>query len=153
MSLRPSLRIRPRSLRGPMLVALALIVVVVAGMFAMMVMSVRSLEAVSKAQRRTSSMTQETLQLERTVVDLETGVRGFMLTNDEIFLEPYRRGQRRLSLSLAKLADLSEPQTDADRQRDHAPPQRIHPRVHRAAHPGHPPPERAGRDDRGQAAA
>ena len=87
--------------------------VVVAGMFAMMVMSVRSLDAVSKAQRRTSSMTQETLQLERTVVDLETGVRGFMLTDDEIFLEPYRRGQQRLSVSLAKLADLSEPQTDA----------------------------------------
>ena len=113
MSLRPSVRIRPRSLRGPILVALALIVVVVAGMFAMMVMSVRSLEAVSKAQRRTSSMTQQTLQLERTVVDLETGVRGFMLTDDETFLEPYRRGRLRLDVSLAKLADLSEPQTDA----------------------------------------
>src|SRR5215207_8778611 len=112
MSLRPSLRIRPRSLRGPILVALALIVVVVAGMFAMMAMSVRSLEAASKAQRRTSSMTQQTLQLERTVVDLESGVRGFMLTDDETFLEPYRSGQQRLSVSLVELADLSEPQTD-----------------------------------------
>ena len=113
MSLRPSLRIRPRSLRGPILAALALIVVVVAGMFAMMVMSVRSLDAVSKAQRRTSAMTQETLQLERTVVDLETGVRGFMLTDDELpgALPPRPRASS--ALSLAELADLSEPPTDA----------------------------------------
>ena len=45
-------------------------------------------------------MTQSTLQLERTVVDLETGVRGYMLTDDESFLEPYHRGRQRIASAL-----------------------------------------------------
>ncbi|MBE2314851.1 response regulator [Solirubrobacter sp. CPCC 204708] len=102
------LRVRPRSLRGPILLALALIAAVVAGMFALMFMSVRALDNVSKAQRRTSAMTQSTQQLERTVVDLETGVRGYLLTDDEKFLEPYRRGRERLEMRLNQLATLSD---------------------------------------------
>ena len=110
MSPRSVLRVRPRSLRGPILAALALIAAVVAGMFATLVVSVHSLDAVSKAQRRTSAMTQSTQQLERTVVDLETGVRGYMLTGDESFLDPYDRGRRRIAKLTADLRRNSTPQ-------------------------------------------
>ena len=101
----------------------------------MMVMSVRSLDAVSKAQRRTSAMTQETLQLERTVVDLETGVRGFMLTDDETLpgALPHAVGSGSPSASPSS-PDLSEPADGrAPSRAITRPPQRVRPRVHRAA--------------------
>ncbi len=78
-------------------------------MFASMVVTVRSLESTSRAQRSTSEMTQESLALERVVVDLETGVRGYMLTDDPRFLEPYRRGREKLATRLDRLAVLSPP--------------------------------------------
>src|SRR3954449_1536635 len=109
MSPRPIVRVRPRSLRAPLFTALALIAVVVAGMFATMVATVRSLEAISEQNRRATDMTQSTLQLERIVVDLETGVRGYMLTNDPRFLEPYNRGRARISTLTADLRRLSPP--------------------------------------------
>src|SRR5436190_1968275 len=93
MSPRYLLRARPRSLRVPVFGALGLIATVVAAMFATMLVTVHSLEATSQASRRTAEMTQSTLQLERTAVDLETGVRGYVLTGDASFLEPYERGR------------------------------------------------------------
>src|SRR5689334_20426421 len=96
MSPRPIVHVRPRSLRPPLFTALALIAIVVSGMFVTMVETVRSLEAISQQNRRATDMTQSTLQLERIVVDLETGVRGYMLTNDPNFLEPYERGRTRI---------------------------------------------------------
>ncbi|MDA0166786.1 response regulator [Solirubrobacter ginsenosidimutans] len=93
----------------PIIVALSLIGVVVAGMSATMVVTVRSLDATSKSQRATSQMTQESLRLERLVVDLETGVRGYMLTDDPRFLEPYRAGRLQLATSLVRLHALAPP--------------------------------------------
>ena len=92
-----------RGLGLPIVAALSLIGVVVASMSATMVVTVRSLDSTSKSQRATSQMTQESLRLERLVVDLETGVRGYMLTDDPRFLEPYRAGRLRLATSLARL--------------------------------------------------
>ncbi len=103
----PFLRARPRSLVLPVLAALVLIAVVVAGMFAALVTTVRTLDATSKTQRRATAMTQSALQLERIVVDLETGVRGYMLTRDPEFLEPYRRGRLRIAANMVELKRLS----------------------------------------------
>src|SRR4051812_26177097 len=109
MSPRPIVRVRPRSLRAPLFTALTLIAVVVAGMFVTMVETVRSLETISQENRRATDMTQSTLHLERIVVDLETGVRGYMLTNDPRFLEPYEKGRARIEAQLAQLDSLSDP--------------------------------------------
>src|SRR3954449_10806201 len=90
------LRTRTRGLGLPLAVALSLILVVVGGMFATMVVTVRSLDATSRAQRSTSQMTRDGLALERLVVDLETGLRGYMLTDDRRFLEPCDRARQQL---------------------------------------------------------
>src|SRR3954452_10212131 len=102
-------RTRTRSLRVPVLAALALIATVVGGMFAILLVTVHSLDATSKAQRRNTEMTQASLQLERSVVDLETGVRGYMLTDDPKFLEPYNDGRARIGTLTRDLARLSPP--------------------------------------------
>ena len=107
------LRTRTRGLSGPTLIALAVIATVVAGMFATMVVSVRSLDATSKAGRKASEMTQRALELERLVVDLETGVRGYLLTDDTRFLEPYHRGRRNIAVSANELERLSPPELRA----------------------------------------
>src|SRR3954447_15064316 len=100
---------RMRGLGLPMAVALSLILIVVGGMFAIMVVTVRSLDATSRAQRSTSQMTQDGLALERLVVDLETGLRGYMLTDDRRFLEPYERARGQLDARLAGLAAVAPP--------------------------------------------
>src|ERR671910_1507190 len=89
-------RTRMRGLSAPTLTALAAIAVVVAGMFASMVITVRTLDASSKEGRKAGEMTQTALQLERLVVDLETGVRGYLLTDDTDFLQPYEQGRARI---------------------------------------------------------
>src|SRR5688572_29617016 len=111
------LRTRMRGLGSPMVVALSLIAIVVASMFATMVTTVRSLSATSTAQRANNEMTQASLQLERTVVDIETGVRGYLLTNDARFLEPYREGRERLNAQVAELTRLSPPSLRARTKR------------------------------------
>jgi CHASE3 domain sensor protein len=103
--------VRPRSLRVPTFAALALIATVVTAMFATLVFSVRTLEASSQAGRKTSQMTQDTLALERVVVDLETGVRGYMLTGDRQFLAPYFDGRMRLVELVRDMQSLSPPES------------------------------------------
>jgi len=43
----------------------------------------------------------------RHAVDVETGARGFAATGDEIFLEPYQRGQAAVALDLDRLRQLT----------------------------------------------
>src|SRR5690349_6484881 len=104
-----SLRTRMGGLGLPMAVALSLIAIVVAGMFAIIVVTVRSLDATSRAQRSTSQMTQDALALERSVVDLDTGLRGYMLTDDREFLEPYVHARAQLEPRLAGLEAAAPP--------------------------------------------
>src|SRR5690349_8713815 len=104
-----TLRARMGGLGLPMAVALSLIAIIVGGMFATMVVTVRSLDTTSRAQRSTSQMTQDALGLERLVVDLETGVRGYMLTGDRQFLEPYERAREQIDPRLAALEAAAPP--------------------------------------------
>ena len=77
MSPRSFVHARTHSLRLPTLAALALIATVVAGMFGSMVVTTRSLDAISKAGRKSSEMNQSALELERLVVDTELGDRSY----------------------------------------------------------------------------
>src|SRR5215468_2402445 len=103
-------RARPRSLTLPTIAALGLVLAVVAAMFATLLLTTRSLDATSKAGRRATQMQQESLQLERTAVDLETGVRGYLITHDRTYLDPYERGRRQLSAHIQRLLTLTEPE-------------------------------------------
>ena len=46
-------------------------------------------------------------QLMRYMVDMETGVRGYHLTGDKTFLEPYEAAKARISEQLALLIKLT----------------------------------------------
>src|SRR3954470_15176113 len=103
------LRVRVRSPTLPPIAALGLVLVVVAAMFAMLLLTTRSLDATSKSGRRATQMQQDALQLERTSIDLETGVRGYLITRDPSYLQPYESGRRAMSAHVHRLLNLSEP--------------------------------------------
>ena len=54
----------------------------------------------------TDRVTREASEMQRLSVDLETGMRGFLITGDETFLQPYESAQPRLVAGLANLRKL-----------------------------------------------
>ncbi len=54
----------------------------------------------------TDKVTREATEMQRLSVDLETGMRGFLITGDETFLQPYESAQPRLAAGLANLRRL-----------------------------------------------
>jgi two-component system sensor histidine kinase/response regulator len=103
-------RARPRSLTLPTIAALGAVLAVVAAMFATLLLTTRSLDATSKSGRRATQLQQEALQLDRLAVDLETGVRGYLITRDRDYLEPYERGRRSLGAHVHRLLSLTGPE-------------------------------------------
>src|SRR3954453_6592452 len=89
---------------GPLIIAAAGIVVilVLAGFF----VTERGFESVRKAtreQQRAQSAVATATQVEKLVLGLEPGTRGYVLTGDERFLQPWRAAQRQLPGEVAVL--------------------------------------------------
>ncbi len=95
---------RERSLRQLAVGACMIVLLVVAGGFVALVLGIESLR--NDADRRHNSvLALETADgVERSVVDLETGVRGFLLTHQARFLEPYRQALVALPGELSALS-------------------------------------------------
>jgi signal transduction histidine kinase len=77
-------------LTGRMLVASGLLALVVGAAFAVLLSSVADLRRVEDRATRSHDVLVTANRLERLAVDLETGQRGFVLTGQERFLEPWR---------------------------------------------------------------
>src|SRR6266496_4717868 len=98
---------RPRSLSARLVVGSALLALVVAAAFGVLVFAVTTLDDATKRERHTKAVTAETLRLERLVLDLDTGLRGFVLTGKKDLLRPWTSarhalpGKRRAFLQLA----------------------------------------------------
>ena len=89
---------------APLIIAAAGIVValVIVGFF----VNVRGFDSVRKSSReeqRAQSAVGTATQVEKLVLDLETGTRGYVLTGDPRFLQPWRSAQRRLPGEVAEL--------------------------------------------------
>jgi signal transduction histidine kinase/CHASE3 domain sensor protein len=89
---------------APLIIAAAAIVVilVVAGFFAT-ARGFQSVRNATRAEQRAQSAAATATQVEKLVLDLETGTRGYVLTGDERFLQPWRSAQRRLPGEVAEL--------------------------------------------------
>ncbi|MGJ7490534.1 response regulator [Variovorax sp. ZT4R33] len=53
----------------------------------------------------TDRVTREASELQRLSVDLETGMRGFLITGEDVFLQPYESAQPRLAAGMAVLRE------------------------------------------------
>jgi signal transduction histidine kinase len=89
-----------------MLVASALLALLVGAAFAVLLSSVADLRALERRARRSEEVLEVANRLERLVVDLETGQRGFIITRQDSLLDPWRRAQASLPGEAATLERL-----------------------------------------------
>jgi signal transduction histidine kinase len=108
-------RVRNASLSTRVVVGSALLSLFVATAFAVLVYAISTLDDATKRERHATAVTAATLRLEKLVLDLQTGVRGYVLTGKSNALEPYRAARAALPAKLAAFEKL--PQTSAQRRR------------------------------------
>jgi PAS domain S-box-containing protein len=102
----------------PILGACAVVLVVVSAMFALQLGGIRSAHDSADAARHAEQVLKVSNGLERRLIDLETGLRGYLLTGDREFLAPYlmaRRAIPRQSAELQALARVPELSRRAER--------------------------------------
>jgi CHASE3 domain sensor protein len=73
-----------------MLIASGLLALLIGAAFAVLLSSVADLRASERRARRSEEVLVVANRLERLVVDLETAQRGFVITNQERFLQPWQ---------------------------------------------------------------
>ena len=97
-----------RGLIGPTLAAFAAVGVLVCIVFAFLLEGMSSMKSTADLARRAERVVLLTSRLHRLTVDLETGVRGRLLTGDDAYLTPYRDAQRQIPAVESQLSALVE---------------------------------------------
>jgi signal transduction histidine kinase/DNA-binding response OmpR family regulator len=82
------------------------------GVFVVLLVSVVNLRDDDNDARKSSDILLQSFVVERSVVDMETGLRGFLLTHQRGFLEPYTQARDRLPPELASLYRLASGQRE-----------------------------------------
>jgi signal transduction histidine kinase len=94
-------------LTGRILIGGGLLAAVFAVQFVLVIVSFRSIRANSREEERASKAIVAAIRFEKLVLDLETGTRGYVITRDVRFLEPYEAARRSLPAQSAQLMALA----------------------------------------------
>src|SRR4030095_4198510 len=86
--------LRSSSLSTRLVVGSALLALLVAAAFGILVFAVTTLDDATRRERHAKAVTAQTLQLEKLVLDLDTGLRGYVLTGKRDLLEPWTSAKR-----------------------------------------------------------
>ena len=89
-----------------MTLAAVAVAVLVGGAFVALLLAISAQRSATAQEAHSKDVTAATLRLEKLVVDLETGIRGWTLTVDRRFLEPYTAARRELPARVASLKRL-----------------------------------------------
>lgn len=84
-----------RSITAQFTVLLVVVSVVVLAGFAVMVVAARHLKNADSARSQSTNALTAANQLEQSVLDLETGLRGYLLAGKPLFLQPYQEARSR----------------------------------------------------------
>ncbi|HEV2592999.1 MAG TPA: ATP-binding protein [Gaiellaceae bacterium] len=108
-----------RSLTAQVTFAAVVVAAVVATAFVVAILSIGSLRRTNARESQAKDVVTAALQAQTLVVDQETGVRGFVLTGKEQFLDPWRTGSREWPAAIARLQSLvhGDPREEAELQR------------------------------------
>src|SRR3954466_12020588 len=85
-------------------------VLVLAALAADGVVTLLNLRTIERSNRRIDHTREVVIELERalsTLKDAETGQRGYLLTGDDAYLEPFRAASARMDGTLARLTTLT----------------------------------------------
>jgi signal transduction histidine kinase len=102
-------------LTGRMAVAGGLLILVVAFTFAVLIFAILGMRDSADLARRSRAELTEVGQLETLLVDMETGLRGFVITRENRFLEPWRVGRETFPRQAAELAASNDDATQSAR--------------------------------------
>ena len=86
----------PVSLQTRLIAASAVLAVLVIGVFVAMVLAVSAARTAANQEARSKNVTTSALQLEKLVLDLEAGIRGYVFTGNTEFLQPYTAARPQL---------------------------------------------------------
>jgi two-component system sensor histidine kinase/response regulator len=82
-----------RGLSAPAAAAFALVILLISGTFGMLLVSVRGFHEGAEGTRTADRVLNQSSAAERDIVDVETGLRGYLLTGETRFLEPFEAGR------------------------------------------------------------
>jgi signal transduction histidine kinase len=94
------------SLSARMIVASVVLAVLVAGIFAVLILAVSALDDAREREAHSKEVTAAIVVIEKLVIDLETGLRGLVLSGNQRFLVPWERAQEELPRRLDALERL-----------------------------------------------
>ena len=106
---------RSASLSARLMAGSALLALLVAAAFGILVYAVTTLDDATKRERHAKAVTAQTLQLEKLMLDLDTGLRGFVLTGKNDLLRPWTSARAALPGRLDAFRRLAS--TTADERR------------------------------------
>jgi signal transduction histidine kinase len=107
----------PRGLTTRIVAAGAILLLLIGPAFAGLFVAIEDLRAADAQVSRSADELREASRLEGLLIDMETGLRGFVLTREERFLEPWQQGREVLPREVNDLADRADGQSQADRMR------------------------------------
>jgi two-component sensor histidine kinase/CHASE3 domain sensor protein len=93
-----------REFRRRLAIALSLLLVIAAAVSALFI--VQGVDAQIRDMQRTYEVRRQAHELIEALVDAETGQRGFLLTQDQAYLEPYRRAVASMDATYQNLLDM-----------------------------------------------
>jgi signal transduction histidine kinase len=96
-----------RRLVARMIVAGGLLALIIGGAFAVLLVAVADERAALDLSQHSERVLVSARALEGLVIDLETGERGFLLTGEESFLEPWTAAQAALPGAMSELEELA----------------------------------------------
>jgi signal transduction histidine kinase len=107
-----------RSLVTKAVTASIVLSVLVAGAFVVLLVTLSDLQSSTNVQTRSRNATTATLQLQQVVNQLESSLRGYIVSGNRRFLEPWHQGRHQLGPALTNLDELLQHEPAEKRQSD-----------------------------------
>ena len=109
------LRLGSPSLATRMMLASGALAIVIGAVLVGMLLAISALRESTRAESRSKDVSLAAANLEKTVLDMETGLRGYVVTGNDAFLSTYTRARTELRQRVANFR--SQAQHDAGQQR------------------------------------
>ncbi len=96
------------SLTRRMVIASALLTLLTSAAFAVLLLAIRDQRSSAELAGRSQEVLVAAARVERLLVDIETGTRGYLLTGDDRFLQPAYAGEAGFAQASSELVDLTK---------------------------------------------
>ncbi|MCU1664112.1 MAG: Histidine kinase, partial [Pseudonocardia sp.] len=96
------------SLTRRMVIASALLTLLTSAAFAVLLLAIHDQRSSAQLARHSQEVLVAAARVERLLVDIETGTRGYLLTGDDRFLQPAHAGEADFAQASSELVDLTK---------------------------------------------